>query len=77
MNNLYTLNIDTYLEIYELAIKNGKVAGQNMQEEFNTIMKQKQDKFKYLGTIEQDKEMLKGNLRENGIYKILDLTKKD
>jgi len=77
MNKLFTLNIDTYLEIYELAIKNGKVAGQNMQEEFNTIMKQKPDKFKYLGTIEQDKEMLKGNLRENGIYKILDLTKKD
>jgi len=73
MNNLYMLDVETYLEIYELAMKHGKTAGQNMQDEMNEIMAQKQDKIKLIGQTNQDKELLKGNLRENGIYKILDL----
>jgi hypothetical protein len=70
------IDLETYMEICKLAMEHGKNPGDSMQEELEEIMKSKQDKIKYLGQIDQDKDILKGNLREQGIHKILDLTDK-
>jgi hypothetical protein len=75
MNNLQSLfitDIDTILEIYELAKSRGKKAGENCQEEFDEILKKKPERFTYIGDSEQDLDMIGGNLRENGL-KILNI----
>lgn len=69
---IWQLDIDTVLEIYELAKKHGKKSGDNIQVEFEEILKKKKEKFKLLGTTNQDKSLMVGNLREEG-FKILDL----
>jgi hypothetical protein len=65
-------SISIYLEICELAMKNGKKAGDNIEEEFMEILKQKPQEFTYLGSTNQDLDLLCGNLRERGL-KILNL----
>lgn len=72
MNNIYILDIETYLKICELAIKNGKQTGDNMQEEFEEYIKNKTHIKKI--EVSNDIDLLKGNLREAGYHKILDLT---
>ena len=75
MNNLQSLfitDIGTTLEIFELAKSRGKKAGDNCQDEFLEILKNKPDKFTYLGDTEQDIDLIGGNLRERGL-KILNI----
>jgi len=78
MNNLFMLDIDTYIEIMEEAIKlgkeRGKKEGENIEVEFFEIAakKNKLDKIQHLGQTEMDKGLITGNLREKGI-KIIDL----
>jgi len=75
MNNLQSLfmtDIDTMIEIFELAKLRGKKAGDNCQDEFLEILKNKPDKFTYLGDTEQDIDLIGGNLRERGL-KILNI----
>ena len=66
-NFIFMLDIDTYLEIYELAKSHGKQAGDSMQEEFEEILKKKRDKFKFLGATNDNIDMITGNLREEGL----------
>jgi len=70
----YEITIDDYLAIIEMAKKNGIKPGQSMQKEFEEYFKNK--KLKHKG-IYPDKDMLLANLREEGNFKILDLSKKD
>lgn len=78
MNNLWTLDINTYIEIMEKAIllgkERGKIEGENLEKEFFEIAEKKglTNKIKHLGQTELDKDMIVGNLRENGL-KILNL----
>ena len=72
MNSLWQIDIDTYMEIVELARKNGKKAGDSMQEEFEEVLKKKKDKFKHLGNTDKDIDILTGDLRENGL-KVLNM----
>lgn len=67
MNKLYITDIETTLKIFELAKKHGKKAGDNIQDEFDEIRKQYPDKFQFLGKTDKDKDLLCGDLRENGI----------
>lgn len=71
-NLVFKLDITTYLEIVSLAQKNGKKPGDSMAEEMAQIIEQKREGIQFLGTIDQDKDMLVGNLRENGL-KVLNL----
>lgn len=71
-NQAWKLDIGTYLEICELALKNGKKPGQSMQSEFEEILKKKKDKIKLLGETDKDIDLLTGDLRENGL-KILNM----
>ena len=78
MNNLFMLDIDTYIEIMEEAIKlgkeRGKKEGDNIEVEFFEIAAKlgKMEKIQHLGQTEMDKGLITGNLREEGL-KILDL----
>ena len=78
MNNIWTLDINTYIEIMEEAIKlgkeRGKIEGENLEKEFFEVAEKKglTNKIKHLGQTELDKDMIVGNLRENGL-KILNL----
>ena len=78
MNNIYLINPEDYIQIIEEAIilgkKRGKKEGDNLEQEFFEIAKKlgKLNNIKHLGQSEQDKDMIIGNLREEGI-KILDL----
>ena len=69
----YQITIDDYLIIIEMAKRNGKKAGDGMEEEFKEYFKNKE--LKYIGNYPDD-TMLKANLREQGHFKILDLRKK-
>jgi len=77
-NNLWSISIDDYLIIMEEAIvlgkERGKKEGDNLEQEFFEIAKKKGilDKIKHLGQTEMDKDLLIGNMREEGL-KILDL----
>ena len=71
-NLVWQTDIDTMMEVFNLALKHGKKAGDNIQDEFLEIYKQKKDKFILIGCTEQDIDMLAGNLREDG-KKILNL----
>ena len=72
MKQMWKLDIDTALEIFELAKSHGKKAGDNCQVEFDEIKKKYPEKFKDLGITNQDVDLLTGNLREKGL-KILNL----
>ena len=63
----FALDIDTYIEIVELAQKNGKKPGDDMNEELIEIMEKKKGKIKYLGSSDKDSDLLTGELRERGI----------
>ncbi len=73
MNNIWLLNIDDYLEIYDLAKKNGKKEGDNMQEEMLFVMNKKN--VSPIAKTNNDLDLLCGNLREQGI-KVLNLKEK-
>ena len=81
MNNLFMLDIDTYIEIMEEAIKlgkeRGKKEGENLEVEFFEVAEKlgKLNNIKHLGQTEMDSQLLKGNLEEEGL-RILDLTKR-
>ena len=76
MNNIWTTSISDFLEIYEEAIKlgkeRGKKEGDNLEQEFFEIANKKNKIPKHIGQTEMDKDLLVGNLRENG-HKILDI----
>jgi hypothetical protein len=78
MNNIWSISINDYLTIMEEAIilgkERGKKEGDNLEQEFFEVAKKKglTDKIKHLGTTEMDKDLLCGNLREEGL-RILDL----
>lgn len=65
--SMFMLDFDTYMKIIKLAKKNGKKAGDNMQEEFKTIAKKYPHKFNFLGITNKDIDLLTGNLREKGL----------
>lgn len=67
---LFQTDIDTALEIMELAKKHGKKPGDSMQEEFEEV--KKSGKVKLIGLTDKDCDLLTGNLREKGL-KILNL----
>jgi hypothetical protein len=73
MNNLYLINPEDYLTIMEEAIKlgkeRGKKEGDNIEQEFFEVAKKKGklNNIKHLGQTEMDKDLLLGNLREEGI----------
>ena len=70
MNNpkhmLWDVDIDTIIEVFELAKKHGKKPGDSCQEEFDEVLKNKPNKFKALGTTDKDIDIITGNLREQG-----------
>ena len=72
MNELWTTNVETYLEIMQLAKKRGKRVGDSMQAEFDEIKAKYPEKFKSMGAVNTDVDLLTGNLREEG-HKILNL----
>ena len=76
MNDIWITDLDTYLEICELALKHGKKAGDSMQEEFDEIRKKYQDKIKHLSQTEKDVDQITGDLRENGL-RILNLNEEE
>lgn len=63
---IHSLNIKTYLEIINLAIKHGKKAGDSLQEEFEEVLKKHPEKFELIGTTDKDVDLLTGDLRERG-----------
>ena len=69
-------DLETTLEIFELAKKNNKKAGDSCQSEFEEILKKKPEKFTYIGKTNQDIDMLTGNLREKGL-KILNIKEEE
>jgi hypothetical protein len=82
MNNIWSISLDDYLTIMEEAIllgkERGKKEGDNLEIEFFEVAKKKGllNKIKHLGTTELDKDLLCGNLREEGL-KILNLGEKN
>ena len=71
MNNLWTTNLDDFIEIMEEAIKlgkeRGKKKGDNLEAEFFEIAKKKNKMPKHLGATEKDIDLLTGDLREEGL----------
>jgi hypothetical protein len=76
MYNLWAINLDDYITILEYAIKlgkeRGKVEGDNLETEFFEIAKKKglTEQIKHLGVTDKDKDLLVGELREEG-FKVL------
>jgi len=66
-NKLYALDIDSVIEIFEMAQMNGKVAGDSVEEEFEEYKRKHPEKFTDLGTTDKDIDLLTGDLRESGI----------
>jgi SpoVK/Ycf46/Vps4 family AAA+-type ATPase len=64
---MFMIDVDTALEIFELAKKHGKKVGDNCQEEFDEVRNKNPDKFVYVGNTEKDIDLLTGDLRENGL----------
>ena len=67
INQMFLMDLNTYLEIVELAKKRGKKAEDNMTSEFQEIIKKKADKINFLGNTNLDVDMITGNLREKGL----------
>jgi len=70
--NLFITDLETMCEIWDLAKKNNKTAGDSCQKEFEEILGKKPEKFTYIGETDKDIDLLTGDLRENGL-KILNL----
>jgi hypothetical protein len=70
--DVWVMDIDTYLQVIELALKNGKKPGDSIQEEFEEILRNRKNNIKHIGETNKDVDLLTGNLRENGL-KILNL----
>ncbi len=73
---LWMTDVNTMLEVYQLAKDRGKKAGDSVQDEFIEIMEKKQDKFKILGVTDKDIDILAGELRDRKM-KILNLKEID
>jgi len=71
-NDVWLMTPEIYMEIYELAMKHGKKAGDSMTEEFKEILEKRKGEIKHLGTSDKDVDLVAGNLREEGL-KILNL----
>lgn len=69
-NLIWQADIDTILEVYELAKQRGKKPGDDISKEFLEIMKKKN--IKPIGTTDKDIDLLAGDLREEG-KKVLNL----
>ncbi len=71
MNNIWSVSIDDYITIMEEAIvlgkQRGKKPGDNLEQEFFEIAKKKNKLPKYIGQTEMDKDLLLGNMREEGL----------
>lgn len=65
MNYIWNLNIDQYIEVYELAKANGKKPGDSMEDEFLIVMNK--HNLKPIAETNYDKDLLLGNLREEGL----------
>jgi hypothetical protein len=72
------MDIKTYIEIMEEAIKRGKERGKkegdNLEDIFFEVAKEKGmlDKIQHLGVTDKDIDLIAGNLREEGL-KILNM----
>jgi hypothetical protein len=66
-NQLWSLTLDIYLEVVELAQKHGKKSGDSMLEEFQEIRNKYPERFQYVGETEKDIDLLTGDLREEGL----------
>jgi len=79
MYNLWSMSIGDYLAIMKEAIilgkERGKVEGDNLETEFFEIAKKKglTEQIKHLGTTDKDKDLLCGDMREEGL-KVLNLS---
>jgi hypothetical protein len=80
MNHIWSISIDDYIEIMDEAIilgkERGKVEGDNLEEEFFEIAKNKNKLPKHLGATELNKEELIREYKFNGLN-ILNLTKEE
>ena len=68
------MTISNYIAICELAKSHVKKTGESMEEEMREYIKNKSHIKKIEG---EDEDLLKGNLREEGYYKQLDLRKEN
>lgn len=69
--HLWMFELGDILEVYEQAIDIGKKRGLKPGDSITDIIVEllnKRKKAHYLGTTDQDPDMLRANLRENGIY---------
>ena len=73
---LWQVDIETAIAIYDLALAHGKKPGENIQEEFLEILSKNKDKIKLLGETDKDIDLLTGDLRDNGV-KILNIHEVD
>jgi len=75
---MYMIDVDTMIKVYELAKAHGKIAGENIQDEFDEIKTMYPEKFKFMAITNMDNDLLLGNLREElPNKKILDMTNKE
>ena len=70
MKQAFIMTIEDYLAIIELAKKNGKKAGDSMEEEMREYIKNKSHIKKVEG---EDEDIILGNLREEDYHKIKDM----
>jgi len=74
MNQIWQINADIYLEIYELAVLHGKKPGESMEEEFKAVMKKRN--IKPIGNTELTTQELLNEYRSHGTT-ILDLRQRE
>ena len=60
-------NLEAYEMIIELALANGKIAGQSMKEEFEQVHQEHPEWFEVIGQTDLDVDLLGGELRERGL----------
>ena len=77
VNQIFLMDLDTYLEIVELAQKRGKKAGDNMTSEFKEVIKKRANKINFLGNTNLDIDVSDANssffgfgnrIREDKLY---------
>lgn len=69
--HLWVTNISEILTVYEQAINIGKKRGLKEGDSISDIIIEllaKRKKANYIGKTDQDPEILKANLRENGVF---------
>ena len=73
INSLFIVkDLDVMMEVYRRAIAHGKKSGENCQEEFEELLKERPEAFEFLGNTLKDIDLLAGNLREDGV-KVLNI----